>query len=890
MAFNPLANLFAVKFKGTLPVAVFPLIGEGTTLDVQDGDDIGSGGGHNLTDAATGPLAALESGISANDHNVQANRVVEAFGTRLLRHSYTIFRKDKGGPGRWGFEARAASDTERFFASGLHVLYPGGVETVAFLFDTEFANVLKVFVSTNGRDWTNINTGFGIGLTQALGASVVFRDAIFWRREGTNQISSYDFVLGTAAGYTPTGHNTTDTGDGVFLVHLGELFYSGAGLPGSRNTLWRLDGSVFNAVIQFGTDASGASVGCMFSDGFEIMHFDQPAGSSRMKCHRVFDVLSGGSPSIVDKTTEVCAPLGATPLLVQMYPYHCIHPSPLIQDARTYLFYSEGNLNTGTLDPFRYNYRVMPTGTHTGTFILGEKVVGGTSGDEMVVTDIVTNTSLSGTDSTGVFQNPETVTGQTSGATATTSGVLNEVALTALGAGISAANFGIVASTDGGLERIFTKPAARPVFNGLPTEILGARQRPFEVNGTGSDFNVALYFSKGTVDGESSPRRRGTISGISILETPVTTGLIGNLGEVALEALSPSSGDAYVVSAIDGDASLTPGAIDIQEGDIVEYDGANWVKVASGNQPLFTDLKGYWHLDDDGIDASGEGLTLTETGSPTYAAGQFANGFNAPGSNGVYLNRTASDGGLRIGDRWLPWAVSLWVNADTLSGTTTLLDKSNGTTGTEGWELFVASDGSWTMDHLGRNSASAPAAGILTGAGSQHLLVTSDGTIWRFYLDGVEVTTDPTFSDMIPSSNGLRIGNRNDNDRPFDGVIDDVAIWQRYITPAEVAVIYNSGAGRQLQHYGFPTKKIHVKLHPTTPLIAPYTDGADENKLTVFDGLSLTGIFITTPSVGSNEVQGLTPSNGAVTYLLNHDTTADGIDTADRHSVMLDIA
>lgn len=64
----------------------------------------------------------------------------------------------------------------------------------------------------------------------------------------------------------------------------------------------------------------------------------------------------------------------------------------------------------------------------------------------------------------------------------------------------------------------------------------------------------------------------------------LTAGLVGNLGEVALEALPASAGDAYVVSAVDGDGTLNPGGVtSLAVGDVVEFDGVNWVRLLAGS-------------------------------------------------------------------------------------------------------------------------------------------------------------------------------------------------------------------------------------------------------------------------------------------------------------------
>jgi hypothetical protein len=70
-------------------------------------------------------------------------------------------------------------------------------------------------------------------------------------------------------------------------------------------------------------------------------------------------------------------------------------------------------------------------------------------------------------------------------------------------------------------------------------------------------------------------------TGLQWLDPIVCHDMIGNLGEVALEALSPSTSDSYVVSATDGDSTLNPGSLAIAVGDVVEFDGTNWVKIVS---------------------------------------------------------------------------------------------------------------------------------------------------------------------------------------------------------------------------------------------------------------------------------------------------------------------
>jgi len=62
-------------------------------------------------------------------------------------------------------------------------------------------------------------------------------------------------------------------------------------------------------------------------------------------------------------------------------------------------------------------------------------------------------------------------------------------------------------------------------------------------------------------------------------------GLVGNASVATINGLSPTAGDAYVVTGIAG--TVNPGTVSVVEGDMVQYDGTNWYKVVamSGDVP-----------------------------------------------------------------------------------------------------------------------------------------------------------------------------------------------------------------------------------------------------------------------------------------------------------------
>ena len=75
-----------------------------------------------------------------------------------------------------------------------------------------------------------------------------------------------------------------------------------------------------------------------------------------------------------------------------------------------------------------------------------------------------------------------------------------------------------------------------------------------------------------------------------------------------------------------------------------------------------------------------------------------------------------------------------------------------------------------------------------------HLVGTYDGSVIRFYVNGVE-EANRNYSNAIPgSANPLVIGGRSDNSRFFNGSIDEVAIYNRALSSLEINDRYNRGA------------------------------------------------------------------------------------------------
>ncbi|MBE0535551.1 MAG: hypothetical protein IH624_07765 [Phycisphaerae bacterium] len=90
----------------------------------------------------------------------------------------------------------------------------------------------------------------------------------------------------------------------------------------------------------------------------------------------------------------------------------------------------------------------------------------------------------------------------------------------------------------------------------------------------------------------------------------------------------------------------------------------------------------------------------------------------------------------------------------------------------------------------------------------QHVCVTFDGTTAILYRDNVPVATSEfALGDQIDAHVVFGCVSYNGADgigNPFSGVLDEIAIWNRPLTPDEVALLYNNGNGTPLANQWKP--------------------------------------------------------------------------------------
>jgi len=139
------------------------------------------------------------------------------------------------------------------------------------------------------------------------------------------------------------------------------------------------------------------------------------------------------------------------------------------------------------------------------------------------------------------------------------------------------------------------------------------------------------------------------------------------------------------------------------------------------------------------------------------------------------------------------FSISAWFNASTSPEYLTLLQLGDQSAYTDGWRLYKNFSQLQFWDGVGGYSLILQGGTISTGSW-YHLAITRSGTACTLYLNGNSIDTG-TSSEAFTST-AFKISFTN---FPFNGLIDEVALWDSALSASDVAAIYNSGTPADLE-------------------------------------------------------------------------------------------
>ena len=233
------------------------------------------------------------------------------------------------------------------------------------------------------------------------------------------------------------------------------------------------------------------------------------------------------------------------------------------------------------------------------------------------------------------------------------------------------------------------------------------------------------------------------------------------------------------------------------------------------NADLATDLTSYWKLDEssgtNAVDSIGSlDITMQNIEDADWTAGLI--------NNGIDLDDNLEWGS--IPDNCFPstgaFSVSLWFDPDDFDVDSSIIDFRGDrnlvfqVTTEKNFQYFA---GSGWVDTT---------ADAYTGW--QHIVIVYDGSRLLFYHNDT-LFYNETYS-IGTSSTANALGSQSTGSAPIDGMIDEVGVWNRPLSPTEVTDLYNSGGGLT---YPFFTYNI------VTNLILPLNDSKESGDYIFFN-------------------------------------------------------
>ena len=219
----------------------------------------------------------------------------------------------------------------------------------------------------------------------------------------------------------------------------------------------------------------------------------------------------------------------------------------------------------------------------------------------------------------------------------------------------------------------------------------------------------------------------------------------------------------------------------------------------STSNTLINGLISYWKCDETGVANAVDELgvtTLTNTKCLGASGGLINNSFILSGTTCFLGGNAGTTYQYTTGV-----SVSIWFSGSTYAAYQALIN-DYGSAGTgNGYDLIIQDNGksSWNLRSTGATpttvSINDPTT-VITNSAWHHIVGTFNGTTVQSYVDGGALTSQ-TWANNI-SYGGVctfKIGTRGSGDIPLRGRLDQIGIWNRGLTAAEVTNLYNKENG-----------------------------------------------------------------------------------------------
>jgi hypothetical protein len=369
------------------------------------------------------------------------------------------------------------------------------------------------------------------------------------------------------------------------------------------------------------------------------------------------------------------------------------------------------------------------------------------------------------------------------------SGTFYNMVMNCVGASGSAANFDYIAyENSAGTRRIVTS-----LYGGT-----GQTTAVYNTTLSSSVFqHIAVTYAGGTTGAQKI-----YLNGVLVAtQNQTTTGTAS--GQTLGFAIGSNTGNIQYSSAIEDEVGVWSRALSADEiSQLFNSGRANGYPLT--DTPSLYGAISHYKLDESSGNAADSisTNTLTNNNSVTYTAAKINKGADFESSSSQSLSiADASQRGL---DFTTAFTIPLWIKFESLPGTNTDMQwvaKWNAGANKRAYRFGVQNvSGSYFM-RLGVSSA-----GTATVEGSYawtpttgtwyHVAVTWNAGAYVFYINGVNVASGTTtgVTSLFNSDETFYLGRSGDG-AYYDGLEDEVPVFNRALSATEISALYNSGAG-----------------------------------------------------------------------------------------------
>src|SRR3990167_1845311 len=201
-------------------------------------------------------------------------------------------------------------------------------------------------------------------------------------------------------------------------------------------------------------------------------------------------------------------------------------------------------------------------------------------------------------------------------------------------------------------------------------------------------------------------------------------------------------------------------------------------------------LQGYWRMEGDWTDESGNGYTLTPTNSPTFVSGKYGQAGDFEASSSQYSVRTDPTNLEITSDI----TMCAWITPETVTAAQTILGKNN--SANTAYRMIYLSGGDKPAIIISglTTNISVISTGTISAATRYFVIGRYNSTTQKLnirhyndsgtLIENKEVTASGSASDMSTIDFAIGRGGEFDGEY-FDGIVDDAAVFNRFLTDEE---------------------------------------------------------------------------------------------------------